>query len=160
VPHTVPNAVPLGPFKVTITVLSSDKINSVPAGTTFHETWTLHPSCDVGPCGGRMVRTGTDINKGAGPLVSDGHGHYSGTGQGLLDCVASDGSTFSNGGKSHITFDFHVVAGRAVGGVWQAARIAGTVHAIVHPTPAGEQSGKCPPTAFANEKLTGVRTAG
>jgi hypothetical protein len=156
----VPNAAPLGPFKVTITVLGSNKINTLPAGTTFTETWTLHPSCRVGVCGGRLTREGSDINRGTGPLTSKGKGRFSGTGQGFLDCVGSDGSTFPRGGRSHTTFDFHVVAGKVVGGVWQASKIAGAIHTTVHPTPAGSRQPQCPPSAFANEHLTGVRVAG
>jgi hypothetical protein len=159
-PHTLPNAAPLGPFKVTITVLGSNKINSLPAGTTFTETWTLRPKCHVGVCGGRLTRAGSDINRGTGPLTSEGKGRFTGTGDGFLDCVGGDGSTFPKGGRSHTTFQFHVVAGKVVGGVWQASKIAGTIHTTVHPTPAGSQQPECPPSAFANEQLTGVRVAG
>jgi hypothetical protein len=144
---------------VTITVLSSDRINSLPPGTTFSEVWSFRPDCEVGACGGTLNRKGEDLNAGKGALTSLGGGRYSGKDFRLLDCVQQpSGNTIPKVGKDRISFTFHVVAGKVIGGVWQATKIAGTMNADVTPTAEGRAQG-CP-DAFAKEKVEGVRVAG
>jgi len=140
---------------VTITVLSSDHINSLPSGTTFAETWTFTPACDTGPCGGRLVRKGDDLNSGNGKITYQGNGHYAGTDFRLLTCTEEpSGQDFPKAGKDHISFSFHVVKGKVVDGVWQATRIEGTMHADVTPNAVGKAH-DCP-VAFANESIAGA----
>jgi hypothetical protein len=73
---------------------------------------------------------------------------------------ASDGAPIRapRVGQDDITFEFHVVAGKVIDGVWQATRIVGTMEANVTPNARGEAN-DCP-TAFAHETVNRTRVGG